>query len=92
MRNIGKNRGRLAALIAAATLTTVAFCVPAHATTHVSSGRIVWTQILDDQGTKARLVSARSGGTGRGDITPSPKVRCCDNPLSPSQLCALAIP
>ena len=69
MRNIGKNRGRLAALIAAATLTTVAFCVPAYATTHVSSGRIVWTQILDDQGTTARLVSARPDGSGLRTLT-----------------------
>ena len=72
MRNIAKNRGRLAALIAAVTLTTVAFCVPAHATTHVSSGRIVRTQILDDQGTTARLVSARPDGSGLRTLTHPP--------------------
>jgi len=77
MRNIAKNRSRLAALIAAATLTTLASCEPAHATTHVSSGRIVWTQTLDDQGTTARLVSARPDGSGLRTLT-HPKAKQFD--------------
>jgi Tol biopolymer transport system component len=35
----------------------------------VSSGRIVWTQILDDQGTTARLVPARPDGSGLRTLT-----------------------
>jgi Tol biopolymer transport system component len=35
----------------------------------VSSGRIVWTQTLDDQGTTARLVSARPDGSGLRALT-----------------------
>jgi hypothetical protein len=69
MRNIAKNRSRLAALIVAATFTTLGSCVPAHATTQVSSGRIGWTQTLDDQGTTARLVSARPDGSGLRTLT-----------------------
>ena len=56
---------RVAALIAAATLTALTVAVPAQATTRGSqgqahAGRIVWTQVLDDKFSTARLVSART--------------------------------
>jgi Tol biopolymer transport system component len=77
MRTLAKNRRRLAALIAAATLVALASAMPAQATAHRSSGRIVWTQILDDQGTTARLVSARPNGSGLRVLT-HPKAKQFD--------------
>jgi Tol biopolymer transport system component len=84
MRNIARNPRRLAALIAAATLTTLASAVPAHATAHGSSGRIVWTQITDGTGTTARLVSARPDGSGLRTLThPKAKQFDIDADVSP---------
>ena len=65
---------RIAALAAAATLTALTLAAPAQAATRGSpgradAGRIVWTQVLDDAFTTARLVSARPDGSGLHVLT-----------------------
>ena len=70
---------RLAALVAAAILSALAVAAPAQATTRGSpggaqAGRIVWTQVLDDKFTTARIVSARPDGSGPRVLThPGPE-------------------
>lgn len=85
MFSIAKNRGRLAALITAATLSALALAGPAQAGTNGSSGRIVWTQVLDDQFTTAGLVSARPDGSGLRTLThPGAKQFDIDADVSPA--------
>jgi Tol biopolymer transport system component len=79
----------VAALIAAATLTALTVAVPAQATTRGSqgqahAGRIVWTQVLDDKFSTARLVSAHPDGSGLRVLThPGPKQFDIDAAVSP---------
>jgi len=65
---------RMAALAAVVTLTALTLAVPAQATTRGSdgrtqAGRIVWTQVLDDTFSTARLVSGRPDGSGLRVLT-----------------------
>jgi Tol biopolymer transport system component len=79
----------VATLIAAATLTALTVAVPAQATTRGSqgqahAGRIVWTQVLDDKFSTARLVSAHPDGSGLRVLThPGPKQFDIDAAVSP---------
>ena len=53
-------------------------------TAHQSHGRIVWTQVLNSQFTRARLVSARPDGSGFRVLThPGPKQFDIDAAVSP---------
>ena len=80
---------RVAALAAAATLAALTVAAPAQAATRGSqgradAGRIVWTQVLDDTFTTARLVSARPDGSGLRVLThPGAKVFDIDAVVSP---------
>ena len=80
---------RVAALVAASTLAALTVAVPAQATTRGShgrahAGRIVWTQVLDDKFTTARLVSARPDGSGLRVLThPGAKQFDIDAVVSP---------
>jgi Tol biopolymer transport system component len=80
---------RMAALVAAAIVTTLTIAMPAQASTRGSqgraqAGRIVWTQVLDDKFTTARLVSARPDGSGLRVLThPGAKHFDVDAAVSP---------
>ena len=80
---------RTAALVAAAILTALTVAIPAQAATRGShgraqAGRIVWTQVLDDDFTTARLVSARPDGSGLRVLThPGAKQFDIDAAVSP---------
>ena len=80
---------RAAALVAAAIVTALTFAVPAQAATRGSqgraqAGRIVWTQVLDDKFSTARLVSAHPDGSGLRVLThPRPKQFDIDAAVSP---------
>jgi Tol biopolymer transport system component len=80
---------RTAALVAAAILTALTLAIPAQAATRGShgraqAGRIVWTQVLDDSFTTARLVSARPDGSGLRVLThPGAKQFDIDAAVSP---------
>ena len=80
---------RMAALVAAAIVTALTIAMPAQASTRGSqgraqAGRIVWTQVLDDKFTTARLVSARPDGSGLRVLThPGAKHFDVDAAVSP---------
>ena len=80
---------RMAALVAAAIVTALMVAIPAQASTRGSpgraqAGRIVWTQVLDDKFSTARLVSARPDGSGLRILThPGPKHFDIDAAVSP---------